>query len=125
MLEEYRSLRWLLLLIVKGKSMLFPGVNIVDQLVEPGWAVSRLLVSLPLLAILSVHVVLPVCVVILELGQLVLCQEAYQKGLGDVGVDVRAVAGDVEADEELTQKKVGGNFSLNQVVPSYPVDHHH
>lgn len=83
--------------------MLFSGVNIVDQFIEPGWAVSRLLVSLPLLAILPVHVVLPVCVVILELRQLVLCQEAYQKGLGDVGVDVRAVAGDVEADEELTQ----------------------
>ena len=64
-------------------------------------------------------------VVIPSVFKLILRQETHQKCLSDIGMQIRAVTGDVETDEELAEKEVGRHYPLNQIVPCDPVYNHH
>ena len=85
--------------------MLF-GIDVIDKFSQPFGAV--------------VHFV-----VVPAVFKFILCQEAHQKCLGNIGMQIGAVAGDVEADEELAQEEIGRHYPLYQIIPCDPVYYHH
>ena len=79
---------------LERQSVVLFGIDVIDKFPQPLRAV--------------VHFV-----VIPSVFKFILRQKAYQKCFSNVGVQIRAVAGDIEADEELSQEEVGRYYPLH------------